>query len=662
MSVALDHVTRTVSGVRYLRDISLNLERGTLNVLLGPTLSGKTSLMRLLAGLDRPDTGRVLVDGKDVTGFDVRKRSVAMVYQQFINYPSLTVFENIASPLRVSGQPKDSIGKRVQDVAKLLKLEPYLDRTPLQLSGGQQQRTAIARALVKGADLVLLDEPLANLDYKLREELRAELPRIFEASGAIFVYATTEPTEALLLGGRTICMWEGEILQAGDTPSVYRRPQSLRVAEVFSDPPLNKVGVEKKDGSIHYATGERAPANGLYRDLADGGYRVGFRAHQLAAATGKNERPLVRDHRAPDRDHRLGKLRAPEVRRRQLGGGDARRGRIRAGRPARCGNRSDESLHLRPRRAAGRSASDDVRDAMARIDLVDLAHSYQGPSADAASYALKPMSMTWRQGGAYALLGPSGCGKTTLLNIISGLVKPSRGQDPVRRQGRHAAVNAAAQHRAGVPVPGDLRHHDGGGEPRLPAEEPRHAARQDRRAGCGDRAAARPHAVSRPQGDAADGGRQAEDLARPRPRAARRGGDPVRRAADRDRSAPEVGAALEAEGAAPRARPDDDLRDPRPDRGADLRRHGGRHAGRPGRAERHAAGAVREARAYLRRLLHRLAGHEHPARRRAGPARAPVGPPDRAAAQLRQASAGREDRDRRAPGVRAGRGARGRRC
>ena len=224
MSVALDHVTRTVSGVRYLRDISLDLERGTLNVLLGPTLSGKTSLMRLLAGLDRPDTGRVLVDGKDVTGFDVRKRSVAMVYQQFINYPSLTVFENIASPLRVSGQPKASIGKRVQDVAKLLKLEPYLDRTPLQLSGGQQQRTAIARALVKGADLVLLDEPLANLDYKLREELRAELPRIFEASGAIFVYATTEPTEALLLGGRTICMWEGEILQAGDTPSVYRRP------------------------------------------------------------------------------------------------------------------------------------------------------------------------------------------------------------------------------------------------------------------------------------------------------------------------------------------------------------------------------------------------------------------------------------------------------
>jgi glycerol transport system ATP-binding protein len=290
VSVALDHVTRTVSGVAYLRDISLTLERGTLNVLLGPTLSGKTSLMRLLAGLDRPDTGRVLVDGKDVTGVDVRRRSVAMVYQQFINYPSLSVYENIASPLRVSGLPRNLIEEGVQGVARLLKLEDYLDRTPLQLSGGQQQRTAIARALVKGADLVLLDEPLANLDYKLREELRAELPRIFEASGAIFVYATTEPIEALLLGGRTICMWEGEILQAGDTPSIYRKPQTLRVAEVFSDPPLNKINVEKKDGSVHYASGERAPANGLYRDIADGGYRVGFRAHQLAAASGRNER------------------------------------------------------------------------------------------------------------------------------------------------------------------------------------------------------------------------------------------------------------------------------------------------------------------------------------------------------------------------------------
>src|SRR6201985_447890 len=262
MSVTLDHVTRTVDGIPAIRDVSLTLEKGTLSVLLGPTLAAKTSIMRLLAGLDKPATGRVLVDGKDVTGFDVRKRSVAMVYQQFINYPSLTVYENIASPLRVQGKPKAASDGRAREAAKLLRLEPYLARTPLQLSGGQQQRTAIARALVKGADLVLLDEPLANLDYNLREELRAELPRIFEASGAIFVYATTEPSEALLLGGNTICMWEGQALQAGETARVYRHPDTLRVAQVFSDPPLNLVAIEKKNGSVQYARGVAAPAGG----------------------------------------------------------------------------------------------------------------------------------------------------------------------------------------------------------------------------------------------------------------------------------------------------------------------------------------------------------------------------------------------------------------
>ncbi|HVI90694.1 MAG TPA: ABC transporter ATP-binding protein, partial [Dongiaceae bacterium] len=203
MSLVLEGVGLSVPPTEYLRDISLSLTRGTMNVLLGPTLSGKTSLMRLMAGLEQPSSGRVLLDGKDVTGVAVRHRSVAMVYQQFVNYPTLSVYENIASPLRVQKVSAAEIDKRVQEAAKLLGLQPMLQRTPLQLSGGQQQRVAIARALVKRADLVLLDEPLANLDYKLREELREELPRIFAASGAILVYATTEPTEALLLGGNT---------------------------------------------------------------------------------------------------------------------------------------------------------------------------------------------------------------------------------------------------------------------------------------------------------------------------------------------------------------------------------------------------------------------------------------------------------------------------
>ena len=325
MSVTLEHVTRTVDGIPTIRDVSLTLERGTLSVLLGPTLSGKTSIMRLLAGLDKPSTGRVLVDGKDVTGADVRRRSVAMVYQQFINYPSLTVYENIASPLRVQGKPRDEIEKRVQEAASLLRLEPFLKRTPLQLSGGQQQRTAIARALVKGADLVLLDEPLANLDYKLREELRTELPRIFEASGAIFVYATTEPSEALLLGGDTVCACgKARSCRPAITSKVYRQPDTLRVAQVFSDPPLNLVGIEKKNGSRAICRRRPGAGNRTVRfALADG--RVSRRLPRPPARGCERHcrPPCVPGHRHGDRDHRLGKFRASQPRCIQLGRGAA---------------------------------------------------------------------------------------------------------------------------------------------------------------------------------------------------------------------------------------------------------------------------------------------------------------------------------------------------
>ena len=281
MILELDGVSRSVAGVPYIRDVSLLLEHGSLNVLLGATLAGKTSLMRLMAGLDAPTSGRILVDGRDVTGLPVKKRSVAMVYQQFINYPSLSVYENIASPLRVQGLPKTEIQKRVTEAAKLLKLEPYLQRLPLALSGGQQQRTAIARALVKRADLVLLDEPLANLDYKLREELREELPRIFASTGAVFVYATTEPTEALLLGGNTATLMEGAMTQFGPTADVYRRPADLATARVFSDPPLNMLKVTKSSGTVLLESGAVLPASGTFATAADGRYTMGVRAHHL---------------------------------------------------------------------------------------------------------------------------------------------------------------------------------------------------------------------------------------------------------------------------------------------------------------------------------------------------------------------------------------------
>lgn len=278
----LRNVTKTVGAAEQIRDVSLTLQHGSLNVLLGPTLSGKTSLMRLMAGLDVPTSGSVWFDGQNVTGVPVQKRKIAMVYQQFINYPAMTVYENIASPLRVAGVEQARIDNQVREAAALLKLTPYLDRTPLNLSGGQQQRTALARAIVKNASLVLLDEPLANLDYKLREELRAELPRIFAAAGTIFVYATTEPHEALLLGGNTATLSEGRITQFGPTIDVFRRPIDLVTARTFADPPLNTIVLAKKSADFLLEGGVKLPVPAELVGIADGNYTVGFQPHHLS--------------------------------------------------------------------------------------------------------------------------------------------------------------------------------------------------------------------------------------------------------------------------------------------------------------------------------------------------------------------------------------------
>lgn len=281
MSLTLEQVSKVESGKTYIYPTDFTLEAGSLNVLLGPTLSGKTSLMRLMAGLDIPTSGRVLWKGQDVTGKPVQERNIAMVYQQFINYPAMSVYDNIASPLKIRGLKKAEIDKRVQEAADLLKLTPMLQRKPLELSGGQQQRCALARALVKDADLVLLDEPLANLDYKLREELREELPRIFTASGAVFVYATTEPTEALLLGGNTATLWEGRITQFAPTLEVYRHPNTMTTARVFSDPPMNFLQLNKQGSQLKFDTGETASATGVLAALPDAAYSLGFRPNHL---------------------------------------------------------------------------------------------------------------------------------------------------------------------------------------------------------------------------------------------------------------------------------------------------------------------------------------------------------------------------------------------
>ncbi len=281
MGIELRNVSLRVAAQTYIYETSLSLESGGFNILLGTTLSGKTSLMRLMAGLEKPTSGELWSNGLNVTGVPVQKRSVAMVYQAFINYPSFSVFDNIASPLKVAGLPNAEIADKVHAFADMLKLTPMLERLPSELSGGQQQRIALARALVKGADLVLLDEPLANLDYKLREELRDDLPKLFADSGATVVYATSEPLEALMLGGHTATLSEGRVVQFGQTSETYRNPDSLMSAQVFSDPPINVAPMVKRDSLAYLSDLVSWELPVKLANLPDGEYQIGLRPHHL---------------------------------------------------------------------------------------------------------------------------------------------------------------------------------------------------------------------------------------------------------------------------------------------------------------------------------------------------------------------------------------------
>ncbi len=248
-------------------------------MLLGETGAGKTTLIKLMAGLDAPTSGQIYFNGKDVTAVTPQRRNVSLVHQFFINYPNLTVRENIASPLRVAGLPRAEIDRRVAETADLLHLTPMLSRRPHELSGGQQQRTALARAIVKDSDLVLLDEPLANLDYKLREEMRDQLPALFAGRGAIVVYATSEPSEALMLGGHTASIAQGRVTQFGPTLECYRAPVDLTTARVFSDPPINAAPIEKRGGEIVLLDRVRWAASGAAAGIPDGAYTLALRPH-----------------------------------------------------------------------------------------------------------------------------------------------------------------------------------------------------------------------------------------------------------------------------------------------------------------------------------------------------------------------------------------------
>jgi glycerol transport system ATP-binding protein len=221
---------------------------GKITVVLGANRSGKTNLCRLIAGLQSEARGHVSLNGKVLDGLPPRLRPVAMVYQAFVNYPNLTVFDNIASPLRAAKFGTSEMRERVVELATMLRIEALLERLPSELSGGQQQRVAIARAMAKPAQVLLLDEPLVNLDFKLREALESELRTLLEGSDRVVIYTSSDPRDAFNLGDELLVLDNGRKLQAGSTMDVYLEPCSAACMSLLSDPAVNCF---ERDGVLH---------------------------------------------------------------------------------------------------------------------------------------------------------------------------------------------------------------------------------------------------------------------------------------------------------------------------------------------------------------------------------------------------------------------------
>lgn len=294
-ALTLQNINLSVRDETWLDDISLHLEPGALYTLLGRTGAGKTSLIRAIAGLEALDAGHIEHGGRRWDGLAPWRRPVAMVYQQFINYPHLSVLDNVAFPLRRAGVAAAPARERAWQTIERVGLAAMADRRPGALSGGQQQRVAIARALTKDAPVLLLDEPLVNLDYKLREQMREDLVELLEGRrSTIVIYASTEPSEALQMSARLLVMEEGRVVQEGPPRAVFDAPASVGAARVVNDPPVNILSMTLDSdaaeveslGWFSLETLFGVERLGLLGDqgLSPGQYYLGLRASDLALA------------------------------------------------------------------------------------------------------------------------------------------------------------------------------------------------------------------------------------------------------------------------------------------------------------------------------------------------------------------------------------------
>jgi len=285
MSLVAQHLSLFYDGVQYLDDASVSFGRGELTAVIGPMLAGKTTLMRVIAGLQNINSGEIFFDDKPFGILPTWKRDVAMVYQQFTNYPHLTVFKNVAFPLRKQGLKASTIERRVGEVLATVGLAEFSKRKPSELSGGQQQRVALARALVRQSGILLLDEPLFNLDYKLREQLREEFRGLLTTQeNSVVIFNTAEPAEAMMIANRLIVMHEARVLQVGAPAEVFETPASTTVAGIINDPPMNFFPGCIDDGTLILGKNLRFSTPSRLAALPETSYQFGLRASEMMIA------------------------------------------------------------------------------------------------------------------------------------------------------------------------------------------------------------------------------------------------------------------------------------------------------------------------------------------------------------------------------------------
>ncbi len=275
--IKVENIVKAFGATQVLHDVSLTVPDGNFVALLGPSGCGKTTLLRIIAGLETQTSGAVLIGSRDVSGLPPRARGLAMVFQNYAVFPHMTVRENVAFGLSMLRAPAERIARQVTSAAALMHIEPLLDRYPAQLSGGQRQRVAVARALAVEPAVLLMDEPLSNLDALLRLEMRAELKSVLQDAGTTTIYVTHDQTEAMGLADRIAVMHQGRIVQNAPPTEVYRRPRTIFVGGFVGNPPMNFLRLPVQNGAVQLGALSLRPPTG-----ANGAVMLGIRPEDLA--------------------------------------------------------------------------------------------------------------------------------------------------------------------------------------------------------------------------------------------------------------------------------------------------------------------------------------------------------------------------------------------